>query len=118
MEKSEALRIIRALADGVHPVTGEVFPKYGPYQDPQIVRALFAAAEALEQTDKKPRPDMPGNAGRPWSELEDKALCQDFDAGMTIQQLTQKHQRTKGAIRSRLEKKGKWEALKGLKSRS
>ena len=48
MNQSEALSMVRALANGVDPASGEVFPAQSPYQRADIVRALFVAAEALE----------------------------------------------------------------------
>lgn len=109
MDPSEALRIIQALADGVDPHTGEVFPDDSPYQHPQVLRALFSAVRALERLEERKRREkrLPDNAGKPWNEGEDKVLCEGFDAGLTIAQLAQNHRRTEGAIQSRLEKLGK-----------
>jgi hypothetical protein len=109
MEPSEALRIIQSLADGVDPHTGEVFPEDSPYQHPQVLRALFVAVTALERLQESQRraKRLPDNAGKPWNDADDKALSDDFDAGLTTAQLAQKHQRTEGAIRARLEKLGK-----------
>src|SRR5487761_1708785 len=66
MQTSEALKIIQALVDGIDPTTGEVFAGDSPYQHPQVLRALFAAAKALErqgQNERRPR-SLPENAGR------------------------------------------------------
>lgn len=40
MEAMQALIIVRALADGVDPQTGEVLPEDGPFQHPQTTRAV------------------------------------------------------------------------------
>jgi len=48
MELPEALKIVRDLADGIDPHTGEVFPTDGPYQHPQVVRALYTVLRHLE----------------------------------------------------------------------
>ena len=48
-----------------------------------------------------------GQAYEPWSEDEDQELCDGFDSGLSIPQLSEKHQRSRGAIRSRLKKLGK-----------
>ncbi len=114
MQTSEALKIIQALADGVNPITGEVFLDDSPHQHPQIIRALFAAAKSLEKLEKneerqKRERDLPENAGKAWDAEEDKLLCAGFDAGMTIIQLAQKHKRTNGSIQSRLVRLGKIE---------
>ena len=46
MDQSEALSVVRSLANGVDPETGEVFAEDSVYQRAQTVRALYAAAEA------------------------------------------------------------------------
>ena len=40
MDEQKALNIVTALANGVNPQTGEVFPGDSPYQSAEIVRAL------------------------------------------------------------------------------
>ncbi len=109
MEPSEALRIIQSLIDGIDPCTGEVFPDDCPYQQPSILRALFIAVRALERLEERQKREqrLPENAGKAWNESEDRMLCIEFESGLTIMQLAQKHRRTSGAIQSRLEKLGK-----------
>lgn len=112
MDGSDALTIIRALADGVDPFTGEVFPEDSVYQHPQVVRALFAAVQALEYQEKRRERErnLPRNAGTPWTAEEDERLSQAFDSGKSIKELAQFHERTHGAIQARLVKLGKLEA--------
>ena len=109
MKPSEALKIIQSLADGVDPCTGEIFPDDSPYQQPSILRALFVAVRALEHLEERQKREqrLPENAGKSWDESEDRILCAEFESGLTIMQLAQKHRRTSGAIQSRLEKLGK-----------
>jgi len=109
MNATEALHILRALADGVDPQTGEEFSDGSPYQNPQTVRALFksiAALEAVEQREKRVK-SLPRHAGKAWDAAEDENLGAEFDAGASIRELSQKHERTEGAIQSRLVKLGK-----------
>jgi hypothetical protein len=47
MDSERAVELLRGLADGVHPFTGEDLPASSPCQDVDVVRALFAAIEAL-----------------------------------------------------------------------
>ena len=47
MDQAQALAVVRSLANGVDPETGEVFPPESAYQRPQTVRALYEAATAL-----------------------------------------------------------------------
>jgi hypothetical protein len=105
MEKPQAVEIIQQLADGVHPVTGELFPNHSPYQNPVIVRALFLALAALKSGPKGSRKEnLPSNTGKPWSEEEDRKLLDRFDAGKSIEELAAAHQRTQGGIQARLVK--------------
>jgi hypothetical protein len=109
MEIDEALEIIRTLAGGIDPSTGEVYPSASPYQNPQTIRALFLAVSALEREQNRLRRQraLPTNAGKPWSEDEVGNLLKSFDAGKTIEQLSTMHGRTPGAIRTRLIRMGR-----------
>ena len=50
MDQAQALAIVRSLANGVDPESGEVFTPESAYQRPQVVRALYEAAAAHERT--------------------------------------------------------------------
>ncbi|MBU9721643.1 MULTISPECIES: hypothetical protein [Bacillaceae] len=106
MEIKKAIEVVTLLADGIDPHTGEVFPHVSPFQDPDTVRALFLAIKGLEQLEKneKRRKQLPDNAGKGWEEQEEYLLANGFDSGKTINELAEIHQRTNGAIRSRLVK--------------
>jgi hypothetical protein len=105
MEKAQAVEIIKSLADGVHPITGEVFPRESPYQHAHVVRALFVALSALGNEARPPRGErLPSNAGKPWSDEEDKRLLELFDAGRPIKEIAEAHGRTTGGIQARLAK--------------
>ena len=109
MEISEAMRIIKAAADGVNPFTGEMFPGDSVYQHPQMVRALYRALAALEARqrweDKKRQ--LPENAGKPWTAEDDRRLISEFDSGIGIQELAGRFKRTYGSIEARLINMGK-----------
>ena len=109
MDAEGALKILKPLAEGIDPFTGEVLPPGSLYQNPQVVRALFVATTALEKQRERNRrqSDLPGKAGKPWSEEEDKELAEVFDSGKSIEELSTLRQRTKAAIQSRLLKLGK-----------
>ncbi len=111
MREQEALEIIKALADGVDPISGEVFPADSPYQNAQITRALHAAVNSLEigvQSQNRKR-TLPERAGKLWEKSESDLLIQNFDKGMKIGELAKEHKRTRGAIESQLAKLGKIE---------
>ena len=109
MDQAQALAVVRSLANGVDPETGEVFPPESAYQHPQVVRALYEAAAALERMERfeRRRAQMPHKTGEPWSEDEDRRLLAAFDAGRALQELAAAHERTMGAVRARLLKYGR-----------
>ena len=115
MQLQSALPIVRALADGVNPLTGETFSDDCPYAEPRTLRALFSAVELMErEVERERRRDrLPANFGKPWTEAEDHALTGEFDAGMTLQDAARKHARTQSSIRLRLEKLGRIEPQPG-----
>jgi hypothetical protein len=53
MEIQEALRIMRALADGVNPGAGEALVADAVYQDAPVVRAFHRAVGALEYLQER-----------------------------------------------------------------
>jgi hypothetical protein len=112
MEKQAALQIVQALAQGIDPHTGETFPAASPYQHPDTVRALFQAVQALtgaSANQSRSPQSAPENAGKPWSDEEDKALAAAFDTGKAIPELAEHHRRTRVAIQARLIRLGKVE---------
>jgi hypothetical protein len=111
MQLDAALPIVRALADGVNPVTGEAYPEHSPYAEPRALRALYSAVDLMQREveREKRRERLPANFGKPWTEGEDKALIAEFDAGATMPDIARKHLRTQSSIRLRLEKLGKIE---------
>lgn len=109
MREQDALEIIKALADGVDPISGKVFPADSPYQNAQITRALCAAATTLEKTVKIKNRKLPERAGKPWDKEESDAMAMNFDKGMKIGELAKEHKRTHGAIVAQLAKLGKIE---------
>ena len=104
METAEAKKIIQLLAEGVNPTTGEIFQENNLYQNDQIVCALYIAVESLEHMEKieKRRRVLPNNTGKRWTKTEDNELLSKFDSGIPLNELANAHQRTVGAIKSRL----------------
>ncbi|WP_306603087.1 hypothetical protein [Azonexus sp.] len=109
MTPTQSKQIISSLANGVDPETGELLPAESVINDPQIVRALFVAVQALEKAEKRVERErsLPENAGGAWSAEEDADLLACFDQGVSAKQLAAKHRRTEGAIASRLVRLGR-----------
>ncbi len=98
MEITKSRNIVKTLAQGVHPATGEVFPPDSPYNDPEVIRALFSVLEFVKHA-RKPRKTIeerrkdnleigrPMNAGLPWTE-EDRAIVRSgFQEGTSVKKL-------------------------------
>src|SRR4051812_34537809 len=104
MDHGQALAIVRSLANGVDPESGQIFNADSPYQRPQVVRALYEAAACLERIERfdRRRQQMPPKTGEPWSEDEDRKLLTAFDSGRSLQEIAASHERTMGAVRARL----------------
>src|SRR5687767_11193056 len=114
MEKEQALKILNALANGVHPATGEVFAADSAYQHPDTVRALFEAVRAMEGrraapagTAERKTGDIPANTFVRWTAEEEERLAAGFDAGRTSAELARLHNRSRAAVEARLLKLGK-----------
>ena len=109
MEIDQALKIVRALADGADPHTGEELPIVGPYQQPDVIRALFLATRALEHEAwrERRRKALPANVGKPWQPDEDSKLIERFTQGHDVEALAALHLRTANGIRERLVRLGK-----------
>lgn len=108
METSEALQIVKILADGVDPTTGEIFESDSVFQNPQVIRALCKAVSLMErhtEREQKTR-SLPPNAGKPWDASEEQEALSAFKSGVSVAEIARKHDRTPGAIRSRLAKHG------------
>ena len=110
MERQHALKVLNALANGVNPVTGEVFAADSPYQHPDTVRALFEAVRALGSDTTKPRDEKPAGTFVRWTPEEEERLAAGFDAGKTSAELAKLHDRSRAAIEARLLKLGKIDA--------
>jgi hypothetical protein len=109
VELDEALRIVRALADGIDPRTGTASPADSLVRDPQVVIALHRAVGAMEALAERERAKktQPGNAFRWWSKAEDAQLCQELQQGLDFNEIAKKHNRTVVSVAARLIKLGK-----------
>ena len=117
MEIREAQSIVKNLAEGIDPNTGEVFAPDSPYNEPRIIRALFTVHDFVRQA-RKPRMSAdekrqenldlgrPRNYGMPWTDEARSQVAKGFEDGKTIEDLATTHERTQGAIRAELIRQG------------
>lgn len=101
-------KIIHLLANGIDPVTGEVLPDTSPYNQPQVIRALFAALETDSTKKSKPKADrnLPAKHGKPWEQEERDYTATSYKAGIPLKEIAAHLQRTTGSIRSELIRQG------------
>jgi hypothetical protein len=106
METQEAIKFIRALADGLNPETGQALPEDSVCRTGQAVKALNRAVAALTAQQEREQ-NRPTNAGRYWSQAEDAQVCEEVRKGMDFKEIAKTHNRTVPAIVARLVKLGK-----------
>ena len=103
MDIIRAKELIRGLAEGIDPTTGEVLPKESVYNNPEVIRALFTLLEYINREAVK---DPVRNAGKPWTDAEDDKLRDEFLSKLKISDIAKEHGRSYGAIESRLDHLG------------
>jgi len=106
MEIQEAVKIVRALANGADPETSENLPPDSVCRHPQTVKALNRALNALVQEEQRQQ-KRPANAFRSWTPAEDTQVCDEVRKGMDFQEIAKAHNRTVPSIVARLVKLGK-----------
>ncbi len=99
MNIERAKELLSALADGIDPFTGELLPQNHVCNQPEMIRAFHEVQNVLSTPRKKTRPR---NAGKPWTDLEEEKLLDEYDSGMTTSAIAKEHGRSRGAIESRL----------------
>jgi hypothetical protein len=111
VDDTRAAEILKSLAAGMDPAQGGALVDVASLQAPDVVRALFLAADSLETRSRQLRrqSNLPRNAGKPWSQEEDERLLAGFDGGLTVEQLAAGHERTRAGIEARLVKHGRLE---------
>jgi hypothetical protein len=106
MEIQEAIKVIRALAEGVNPETRELLQADSVCRNPQAVMALNRALAALVRQQEREL-KKPTSAGHYWSRAEDQQICEELRKGMDFEEIAKTHQRTVASIIVRLVKLGK-----------
>ena len=107
MDLEHSKTVIEALASGIDPTTGELLPENHVCNNVEVVRALYSLLQAVDKSKSKNDKNKPENAGKPWTEDDDKTLCEMFEKHETIKNMSEYFKRTRGSITSRLVKLGK-----------
>lgn len=117
MEIRKAQRIVEILAQGVDPATGESFVADSPYNEPQIIRALFTVHDFVRRARKPPMSlderrkenvdlGRPKNYGLPWTDDARAEVATAFEGGKPIAEMATAFERTHGAIQAELVRQG------------
>ncbi|PYD36707.1 hypothetical protein CT690_23460 [Serratia plymuthica] len=91
--KTQAM--LRALANGINPETGELLGTASMTGSPEAIRLLFALAEG-----------RPAKSHFPWAEEEKQRLQESYAEGGTLEALSSEFERTTWAIAVQLQKLG------------
>jgi len=108
MTQARARQILQSLIQGADPVTGEELPQETVLQHADVLRALLAGLNALEQTAVRAqrRAQLPDNVGHAWTTDEESRLVAAFKSGDSPVAMARQHGRTLRAVEARLEKLG------------
>jgi hypothetical protein len=117
MELEKAKEIVKILANGMDPSTGEVLPPASPYNNPIVIRGLFTVLEALRAVRRSKRTTKerqqenidagrPKNAGLPWTDEMKVEVASRFQGGTSMDELSRHFERTRGSIVAELMRQG------------
>lgn len=104
-QRKQARDILRSLVLNLHPTTRKPIPSSEILNEPQVIRALVLAVEALDSFDRTPATseiERPSRAGRSWTTEEDNELRNEFEQRLPLEDISSAHQRTSGSIIARL----------------
>lgn len=115
MNTAQARRILEQLLEGVHPLTGEILPADHVCAEPEIIRALHKAIQALDQASPPPPQEQQaketqkskssGSRTRtkaPWTEKEDQYLREQWQAGQPVEEIAKQVKRNTRTVSCRL----------------
>ena len=111
MNLEQANEILKLLADGYDPLTGEQLPADHVVNKREVLAALNMASAYFEITSnpkltkKLAKDNQPPNHGAPWSEKDEEFVKMQFAEGKTATDIGKLLGRSRGSI---------WSKLKGL----
>lgn len=114
MDILRAKEILEGLADGVNPLTGEILPPEDSCNQADVVRALHTILASLSEKKLKQQPE---NAGKPWTDEDDRILITMYDEGKPRKQMCEFFMRSTGAITARLVRLGKIPSRDSIESK-
>ena len=108
MPHTDPRKVLKALIAGLDPESAEPLPNESVLHQAEVIRALLAGLDALDQTAARAlrRAQLPDNVGSAWTTEEESKLVAAFKSGDSPEVIAQKHGRTLRAIEARLQKLG------------
>ena len=106
MDIQEALKIMRALANGKNPENSEELEANSTCRQPLIIKALNRSIAAMVAAEERER-NRPANAFRAWTGAEDAQVFEKVLAGVPLDEIAKAPNRTVASIVVRLVKRGK-----------
>lgn len=109
MKTEVTLTILERLIEGVHPITGEVFPADHVCLEADVNAALRHAMAAVAQLDDAPeeakyiRKNGKLNAGRPWTPEDDLELMSLMQQDVDLEEICRRTQRRRRGVMNRWE---------------
>ena len=88
MDINRATELLLALADGIDPITGNRLPDESVYNNPEIIRAIHCL---LRQLQARSDNAAAVNAGRSWHADEERQLLEEYDAGLSVDEIARRH---------------------------
>lgn len=109
MKELTLSRILRMLAIGINPETGEQLPHFISIHTPAKRKYFLKLADEIEDMDEelKRRAEKKNNTQwKPWSSEEELILTDAYNKGVTTDEIAIRHDRSEAAIILRLIKTG------------
>ena len=107
MTVDRAIEILRCLANGVDPMTGEILEANHLCNSPEVKRAIHTAIHAMSGADDAKNPRFVRkngklNAGRPWTDEDLDALERMYRDGKPMDWICEKLQRRERGVLKQL----------------
>lgn len=117
MDLQAARAIVKTLANGIHPTTGQAFSQTSPYNDPEVIRALFVVCQFVRRASREPETveekqqanvdlGRPKNYGLRWSAEDREKVASKFKTGSSIADIASELERSQGSIHGELVRQG------------
>lgn len=117
MNQEKIVTIIEALANGIDPITGEMLPDNSPYNQPEVIRALFQVTKLIPKVKKSKRTTeqkqqenlekgLPKNFGLAWLEDDINSVINQYKSNITIDDIAEEQARKSSSIIGLLKKQG------------